>query len=79
MPDDYTREVLRDAIPLLEQLLERLKVLAGMPTSITLSAEACAQLRDTLEKQPPMPLVIRKFATPISDEHRRELDPRCPS
>ncbi len=30
MSADYTREVLRDAIPLLEQLTQRLKVLAGM-------------------------------------------------
>jgi hypothetical protein len=29
MTDEYAREVIRDAIPLLEQLLERLKILAG--------------------------------------------------
>lgn len=43
MTDEYAREVIRDAIPLLEQLLERLKVLAAT-TSVTITKEMCERI-----------------------------------
>lgn len=60
MTDEYTREVLRDAIPMLEQLLERLKVLAGTFTAnkqhLTVDdhpSQECCMLKFTVAAPPP--------------------------
>lgn len=50
MPDEYAREVLRDAIPLLEQLLERLKVIASAPRTVSIRI---SDLPDPLAPLPP--------------------------
>lgn len=57
MTDDYTREALRDAIPLLEQLLERLKIITTDCVTAHFTPEQIKQLQEAQRNSPPPTIV----------------------